>query len=59
MLPSLEHLYSFCCLCPATKPEPRRQGDKHFADRGEYALYLGPSAEIPGHDVFMLTSRKK
>jgi hypothetical protein len=58
MLPSLEHLFSFGCLCAATIPEPRRQGDKHFAGRGKYALYLGPTAEIPGHVVFMLTSRK-
>ena len=50
-LPFLEHLFSLGCLCVATIPEPRRQGDKHFADRGEYALYLGPSAEVPGHVV--------
>jgi hypothetical protein len=58
MLHSLEHLFSFGSLCAATIPESRRQGDKHFADRGEYVFYIGQSAEIPGHVVFMLTSRK-
>ena len=57
-LPSLEHLYSFGCLCAATIPERRWQGDKHFSHCGEYALYLGPSAEVPGHVVFMLITRK-
>ena len=36
----------------------RRDGDRHFADRGEYALYLGPSEECPAHVVYLLSSRR-
>ena len=38
MLSSLEYLFSFGCLCAATLPEHRRQGDKKIVDRVEYAL---------------------
>ena len=57
-LPDLSTLYSFGCLCTAAIPPARRQGDKHFADRGEPALYLGPSEISPGHVVYLLSARK-
>ena len=57
-LPSLLHLYCFGCLCSVVLPPPHREGDKHFADRGEHALYLGPSEVSPGHVVYLLSSRR-
>ena len=56
--PDLAALYCFGCLCAAVTPTPRREGDRHFADRGEYALYLGPSEESPAHVIYMLSSRR-
>ena len=54
----LSELYCFGCLCSATTPAAVRDGDKHFANRGEPALYLGPSEISPGHVVYLLSSRK-
>ena len=39
-------------------PVPRREGDHHFADRSEHAIYLGPSEVSPGHVVYLLSSRR-
>ena len=57
-LPDLSYLHCFGCLCAVTLPDARRDGDRHFADRGQYALYLGPSEESPAHVVYVLSSRK-
>ena len=57
-LPSLLNLHSFGCLCSVVVPTPRREGDRHFADRGEHGLYLGPSERSPGHVVYLLSSRR-
>ena len=57
-LPDLSALYCFGCLCAATLPTARRDGDRHFADRGEYAIYLGPSEESPAHVIYLLSSRR-
>jgi hypothetical protein len=57
-LPDISYLYAFGCLCAAVLPTPRRVGDRHFADRGEYGLYLGPSEESPAHVVYLLSSRR-
>ena len=58
LAPDLEYLYCFGCLCSVVLPTPRRDGDRHFADRGEYALYLGPSEVTPGHVCYLLSSRR-
>ena len=55
--PSVENLYAFGCLCAATTPRPRREGDRHFADRGEFGLYLGPSEISPGHVVYLFSTK--
>ena len=52
-LPSVENVYAFGCLCAAVIPVPRRDGDRHFADRGGMGLYLGPSEVSPGHVVYL------
>jgi hypothetical protein len=57
-LPSLAMLYCFGCLAAVVIPVPRREGDRHFADRGEHAIYLGPSEVSPGHVVYLLSSRR-
>ena len=56
--PSLQDLYTFGCLCAVVVPSAHRHGDRHFADRGEHGLYLGPSEVSPGHVVYLLSSRK-
>ena len=57
-VPDVSYLYAFGCLCAVLLPKPWRDPDHHFADRGEYALYLGPSEASPGHVVYLLSSRK-
>ena len=57
-LPDLSNLYAFGCLCAFALHSAWREGDKHFADRGEYGIYLGPSEESPGHVVYSVASRK-
>ena len=57
-LPSLAFLYCFGCRCQVVVPVQRRDGDRHFADRGEFALYLGPSEASPGSVVYLLSSRR-
>ena len=55
--PSVANLYAFGCLCAATIPRPRREGDRHFADRGDFGLYLGPSEVSPGHVVYLFSTK--
>ena len=55
-LPSVENAYAFGCLCAAVIPVPRRDGDRHFADRGGMGLYLGPSEVSPGHVVYLFAA---
>ena len=57
-LPSLAYLYCFGCRCSVVVPVQRRDGDRHFADRGEHAIYLGPSEVSPGSVVYLLSSRR-
>jgi transposase InsO family protein len=57
-LPDLSYLYSFGCLCKLTIPSTRREGDRHFADRGEMGIYMGPSEQSPGSVVFMPRSSR-
>ena len=56
--PSLAHLRTFGCLCEFTLHAAWREGDKHFGDRGEYGIYLGPSEESPASVVYQPSSRK-
>ena len=56
--PALDDLYTFGCLASITIPVPKRDGDRHFADRGEYVLYLGPSEVSPAHVVYLLSSKR-
>ena len=56
-LPSVENVYAFGCLCAAVIPVPRRDGDRHFADRGGMGLYLGPSEVSPGHVVYLFAAK--
>jgi len=57
-LPDLTYLHTFGCLCSVVIPPARREGDRHFADRGEHAIYLGPSEESPASIVYLLSSRR-
>ena len=57
-LPDFHYLYTFGCLCTIVTPPARRVGDRHFADRGEHGLYLGPSEESPASVVYLLSSRR-
>jgi transposase InsO family protein len=58
VLPLLGHLYAFGCLCAVALHTAWRKGDKHFADRGEPALYMGPSESSPAHVVYLLSSKR-
>ena len=55
-LPDISYLYSFGCLCSITVPAVKRDGDRHFADRGEIGLYMGPSEQSPGSVVLLPAS---
>ena len=57
-LADISMLFAFGCLCAFTLPSAWREGDKHFADRGEHAIYLGPSELSPGHVVYLLSFRR-
>ena len=50
-------LRAFGCLCRALIPDPRRSGDRHLADRGVAAIYLGPSEESPASVVMSLSDK--
>lgn len=53
----MTYLYAFGSLCSYTIPAARRDGDKHFADRGAAGIYLGPSEESPASVVYVPSSR--
>lgn len=55
---SAAYLKVFGSLCRMTIPWARREGDKHFADRGVLGLYLGPSETSPGCVVYVPTTRR-
>ena len=60
-LACFEYLLAFGCLCSTATPrqvQTQRGQDHHFADKGELALYLGPSELRPGHVVYGFTSKK-
>lgn len=55
---SVGYLKSFGCLVRMTIPQARRDGDRHFADRGTLGIYLGPSEQSPGAVLYVPSSRK-
>lgn len=55
---SVGYLKSFGSLVRMTIPEARREGDRHFADRGALGIYLGPSEQSPGCVVYVPGSKK-
>ena len=55
---SLRFLRAYGCFARITIPAPRRVGDRHFADRGAPAIYLGPSETTPGAVVMNLITRE-
>lgn len=57
-LASIGYLKSFGCLVRMTIPLARREGDRHFADRGTLGVYLGPSEQSPGAVVYAPSLKK-
>ena len=56
--PDITFLHAFGCLCDVRVPESRRNGDRHFADRGHPCLYLGPSEQSQASVVYVLSTRR-
>ena len=54
---SIQFLRCFGCLVRVLVPEARREGDRHFADRGRLGIYLGPSEVSPAANVYVPASR--
>lgn len=57
-LASIAYLKVFGSLARITIPWARREGDKHFADRGLLGIYLGPSEASPGCVVYVPSTRR-
>jgi len=55
---SVAYLRTFGCLVRVLVPLPRREGDRHFADRGLLGICLGPSEESPGTCVYVPSTRQ-
>lgn len=55
---SMLYLKVFGSLTRITIPWSRRDGDKHFADRGLLGVYLGPSEQSPGCIVYVPSTRR-
>ena len=55
---SLAYLRTFGCLVRVLVPDARREGDRHFADRGNLGINLGPSEQSPAYCVYVPSSRK-
>ena len=55
---SLAYLRTFGCLVRVLVPDARREGDRHFADRGSLGINLGPSEQSPAYCVYVPSSRK-
>ena len=54
---SVAYLRTFGCLVRVLVPLARRDGDRHFADRGRLGICLGPSENSPGTCVYMPSTR--
>lgn len=57
-LASIGYLKVFGSLARITIPWAKREGDKHFADRGLLGVYLGPSETSPGCVVYVPSTRR-
>jgi len=55
---SVAYLRSFGCLVRAFLAPAQRQGDRHFADRGQLGIYLGPSEQSPAVVVYLPSRRQ-
>lgn len=55
---SMLYLKVFGSLARITIPWARRDGDKHFADRGLLGIYLGPSEQSPGCIIYVPSTRQ-
>lgn len=55
---SIAYLRVFGSLARVTIPWAKRDGDKHFADRGLLGIYLGPSEVSPGCVVYVPSTRR-
>ena len=54
---SVAYLRTFGCLTRVLVPLARRDGDRHFADRGRLGICLGPSETSPGTCVYVPSTR--
>ena len=54
---SVAYLRTFGCLVRVLVPLARRDGDRHFADRGRLGICLGPSEASPGACVYVPSTR--
>ena len=54
---SVAYLRTFGCLVRVLVPLARRDGDRHFADRGRLGICLGPSEACPGACVYIPSTR--
>lgn len=57
-LASIAYLRVFGSLARMTIPWAKREGDKHFADRGVLGIYLGPSEVSPGGVIYVPATRR-
>tara|TARA_B100000674_G_scaffold231164_1_gene190210 strand:+ start:563 stop:6883 length:6321 start_codon:yes stop_codon:yes gene_type:complete len=54
---SVAYLRTFGCLVRVLVPTARRDGDRHFADRGQLGISLGPSEQCSGTCVYVPSKR--
>ena len=54
---SVAYLRTFGCLVRVLVPAARRDGDRHFADRGLLGISLGPSEQCSGTCVYVPSKR--
>ena len=54
---SVAYLRTFGCLVRVLVPLARRDGDRHFSDRGRLGICLGPSEASPGTCVYVPSTR--
>ena len=54
---SVAYLRTFGCLVRVLVPTARRDGDRHFADRGLLGISLGPSEQCSGTCVYVPSKR--
>lgn len=55
---SVAYLRSFGCLVRVFLPPAQRAGDRHFSERGQLGVYLGPSEQSPAAVVYLPSRRQ-